>query len=242
MLDFYAIESPLAQPRNAVLGQAISAVIGTAVCKLLALSPHFEAVRWLGASLACALATAAMGLTGTVHPPAGATALMAVLNDDVSSLGWFLLAPVLLGCTLMLSVALLVNNIQRRFPYYWWSPEETGSFWRRDGKTHETEKGAALSRTPTKTAGDGTDVDIEASGAGTSDDDASNASGTLGGGTVGTSSHDLERHPTTAEFVEHDDADGEDRLIVTKFHVRIPKRMYLTDEEKLMLEIISQRL
>jgi len=131
VLDFYAIESPLAQPRNAIFGQLISALTGVAVCKVFRLSEHFEVVRWIGASLACALATAFMGLTGTVHPPAGATALMAVLNDDVARLGWLLPAPVLLGCGLMLTVALLVNNIQRRFPLYWWSPEEMGVWWKR---------------------------------------------------------------------------------------------------------------
>lgn len=66
VLDFYAIESPLAQPRNAILGQLVSALVGVATCKLFMLSPHFEAIRWLGASFACAMATAAMGL---VRPP-----------------------------------------------------------------------------------------------------------------------------------------------------------------------------
>lgn len=94
-------------------------------------APHFEAVRWLGASLACACATALMALTEMVHPPAGATALMAVLEPNVSELGWFLFLPLLLGCILMLRVALLVNNIQRWFPFYWWSPGETGGYWRR---------------------------------------------------------------------------------------------------------------
>ncbi|KAK0736462.1 HPP family-domain-containing protein [Apiosordaria backusii] len=128
VLDFYAIESPLAQPRNAILGQIVASVTGIIVCKLFALlgPEEFERVRWLGGSLACGLSTAVMALTGTVHPPAGATALMAVVDEDISNLGWYVLVPVSLGCGLMLVVALLVNNIQRRFPYYWWSPSETG--------------------------------------------------------------------------------------------------------------------
>ncbi|KAK4668982.1 uncharacterized protein QC764_700950 [Podospora pseudoanserina] len=131
VLDFYAIESPLAQPRNAILGQILASITGIIVCKLFALlgPEEFERVRWLGGALSCGLATAVMALTGTVHPPAGATALMAVVDDDVSRLGWYVLVPVSLGCGLMLIVALLVNNIQRRFPFYWWSPSETGLFW-----------------------------------------------------------------------------------------------------------------
>lgn len=136
VLDFYAIESPLAQPRNAILGQLVASVTGVIICKLFALSNHFESIRWLGGALSCATATMVMALTGTVHPPAGATALMIVADQDVSQLGWFVLAPVSLGCALMLVVALLVNNIQRRFPFYWWSPGKTGQWWeqRKEGR------------------------------------------------------------------------------------------------------------
>lgn len=121
MLEFFAIDSPLAQPRNAVFGQVIASIIGVGVCKLFALSPHFESIRWVGGALACATTTAVMALTKTVHPPAGATALLAVTNDDSLKLGWYLIPVMLLGCALMLGTALLVNNIQRRFPTYWWT-------------------------------------------------------------------------------------------------------------------------
>lgn len=209
VLDFYAIESPLAQPRNAIFGQLISAIIGVAIAKLFALDPYFASVRWLGAALACAVATVLMGLTGTVHPPAGATALMAVLDDDVVNLGWFLLAPVMLGCVLMLATALLVNNIQRRFPYYWWSPEEMGARW----KSKNKEKQKEVDNAP-------------------STDDVASV------GRERASSGDLEA-PEPQATVEFTD---EQRLVVTKGHVQIPNSMYLTFEEKLVLETLSQRL
>jgi len=123
VLEFYAIESPLAQPRNAFFGQAISSTVGVAVCKLFRLSPRFDTIRWLGGALSCASATALMVLTKTVHPPAGATALLAVVQDDAAKLGWMLIPDVMLGCVLMLSTALLLNNIPRQFPMYWWTPE-----------------------------------------------------------------------------------------------------------------------
>ncbi|KAH8173572.1 HPP family protein [Sarocladium implicatum] len=123
VLEFYSIESPLAQPRNAIFGQIISALVGVAICKLFKLSDSFEEYRWAGGALACALATSMMALTKTVHPPAGATALLAVIDDSVVHLGWFLVPVMMLGCGLMLAVALLVNNIERRFPVYWWTPE-----------------------------------------------------------------------------------------------------------------------
>ena len=128
-MDFYAIESPLAQPRNSILGQAIAGIVGVSTCKLFALSPDFEELRWLAAALSCASATSLMALTGTIHPPAGATALMAVADETVAGLGWFLIPMVLFGCVLMQVAALLVNNIQRRYPVYWWTPEVVGTFW-----------------------------------------------------------------------------------------------------------------
>lgn len=146
VLEFYTIEAPLAQPRNAILGQVISAVVGTIVAtifggpeKLLqstsddpTLGSGSLVYRWVGGALACAAATACMALTGTVHPPAGATALMAVVDDRILRIGWWYVPIVLLGCALMLVVALLVNNVQRTFPIYWWSPESTGSMWQKN--------------------------------------------------------------------------------------------------------------
>jgi CBS-domain-containing membrane protein len=123
VLNFYAIESPLAQPRNAILGQVIASIVGVGVCKLFLLSPHFESIRWIGGALACAAATALMAMTKTVHPPAGSTALLAVVTDEVIPLGWWMVPLVLLGAVLMVTVALAINNIQRVFPIYWWTPE-----------------------------------------------------------------------------------------------------------------------
>lgn len=124
VLEFYAIESPLAQPRNALLGQVFSAIIGVATCKLFLLSDDFASLQWLGGAIACAAATAVMALTKTVHPPAGATALLAVTDARIVALGWFLIPVMVLGCSLMITVALLVNNIGRKFPLYWWTPAE----------------------------------------------------------------------------------------------------------------------
>jgi hypothetical protein len=63
-----------------------------------------------------------MGFTNTIHPPAGATALLAVTANEITELGWFLLPMILLGSVLMIAVACVVNNIQRTFPIFWWTP------------------------------------------------------------------------------------------------------------------------
>jgi CBS-domain-containing membrane protein len=118
VLIYGAISSPLAQPRNLVGGHVISGLIGVAMYQNFGDSP------WLAAALAVSLAIAAMHLTKTLHPPGGATALIAIVgSDQVHALGYFFaVVPVALGALLMLVVALVVNNIprDRYYPMYWW--------------------------------------------------------------------------------------------------------------------------
>lgn len=119
VLQFSAIDSPFAQPRNAFVSQVIASVIGVGIAKLFALNPHSKHLPELGGPLACAITTALMALTNTIHPPAGATALLAVTQTQ--AMGWWLIPVMLLGVALMQATALLVNNIQRRYPVYWWT-------------------------------------------------------------------------------------------------------------------------
>lgn len=95
--------------------------MGVGIAKLFALNSHAQQYLSLGGALACGLTTAAMHLTSTVHPPAGATALLAVTNEQMANLGWFLFPIMILGVVLMQLVALIINNIQRQYPLYWWT-------------------------------------------------------------------------------------------------------------------------
>jgi len=124
ILEYNAIESPLSQPRNLILGHFLAAVVGVGVTKLFALlpAPRFEELRWLAGALSVGIASTVMGFTKTVHPPAGATALLAATTPEMTDLGWWLLPLVLLACALMLASAMLVNNLYKRFPLYWWTP------------------------------------------------------------------------------------------------------------------------
>lgn len=118
VLIYGAIRSPLAQPRNLLGGHILSALVGVTAGKLLGGEP------WLAAAAAVSVAIAVMHMTATVHPPGGATALIAVIGGEgVRSLGYFyVLMPVAVGAVLMLLVALVVNNLApgRRYPEFWW--------------------------------------------------------------------------------------------------------------------------
>lgn len=117
VLIYGAIRSPLAQPRNLIGGHVLSAIIGVTAYQLLGQQP------WLAAALAVSTSIALMHLTKTLHPPGGATALIAVIGGDaVHSLGYlYVLIPVALGAGVMLLIALIVNNIpkNRRYPEFW---------------------------------------------------------------------------------------------------------------------------
>ncbi len=118
VLIYAAIDSPLAQPRNLVGGHVLSAIVGVTVFQLL------PEPAWLTAALAVSLAIALMHVTKTVHPPGGATALIAVIGSPkVHALGYgYVLVPVAAGVAIMLAVALLINNIRRgkRYPAFWY--------------------------------------------------------------------------------------------------------------------------
>ncbi|KAI9788118.1 MAG: hypothetical protein M1835_002459 [Candelina submexicana] len=159
ILEYNTIESPLAQPRNSILGHFLSALVGVIITKLFQLSPQFENLRWLAGALSCGLASAVMGLTRTTHPPAGATALLAAVDPQVSALGWFLLPLVLLSSVLMLGSALAINNIQRQFPTFWWTPSSLSKTRNSNSTTtttttttHDIEKVASGAKSSTSVA------------------------------------------------------------------------------------------
>lgn len=117
VLIYGAVKSPLAQPRNLLGGHVLSALVGVASFQLFA--PNL----WLSGAVAVASAIAAMHATRTLHPPGGATALIAVIGgDNIHALGyWYALVPAAAGAFVMLIIALLVNNIpkSRRYPEFW---------------------------------------------------------------------------------------------------------------------------
>ena len=117
VLIYGAVRSPLAQPRNLMGGHVLSAIVGVSAQLWLGGTP------WLAAAVAVSVAIAIMHLTRTLHPPGGATALIAVIGgDSVHQLGYlYALLPAALGASVMLVIALLVNNIPktRKYPEFW---------------------------------------------------------------------------------------------------------------------------
>lgn len=113
VLIYGVINSPLAQPRNLIGGHLVCALIGVTVHKLI---PN---EIWLASALAVALSIVAMQITKTLHPPGGATALIANIGSEkIKALGYgYVLSPVLTGVIILFVVALIFNNISKSRSY-----------------------------------------------------------------------------------------------------------------------------
>jgi CBS-domain-containing membrane protein len=123
VLLFAVPHGVLSQPWPVFGGNLISALIGVSCAQAIA-DPI------LAAAFAVGLAIGAMHYLRCLHPPGGATALVAVLGGDaVRELGYgYLLSPVLENVLIILAVAVLVNLPfrHRRYPAPLSSPAETG--------------------------------------------------------------------------------------------------------------------
>lgn len=117
VLVYGAVKSPLAQPRNLIGGHVLSALVGVASYRV------FGETLWIAAALAVSLAIVVMLATRTLHPPGGATALIAVVGGQkIHALGFlYAFVPVGAGALILLVIALMVNNLarDRRYPEFW---------------------------------------------------------------------------------------------------------------------------
>ena len=114
VLVYGAIQSPLSQPRNLIGGHVISALVGVSIQQLL------PDLLWLSAPLAVSASIVLMQITKTLHPPGGATALIAIIGSEkIKALGyWYVLSPVLTGVLILFLTAVIFNNMtpERSYP------------------------------------------------------------------------------------------------------------------------------
>lgn len=94
-------DSPLAKTKNVVGGHLLSAAIGIIIVNTLG-------NNWFTTALAVGLAISLMIATGTIHPPGGATAVIAVWTQQSFS---FLVTPILVGLCMLILVGKLVNYL-----------------------------------------------------------------------------------------------------------------------------------
>ncbi len=132
VLIYGAVNSPLAQPKNLIGGHILSAIVGVISYKL------FEPNLFIAAAIAVSTAILVMQLTLTLHPPGGATALIAVIgNDQIHDLGFFyVLVPVFSGAVILFLIAFIINNIPKNRAY----PQSYKDFLKKHYKRHKRKK------------------------------------------------------------------------------------------------------
>ena len=96
--------SPLAEPKNIFLGHTLSALSGVAIFALMGSS-------FISLGIAVGLAVFVMATFDSIHPPAGANPIIAILGGKGLS---FVLMPVALGAVVIILFALFYNKLLGR--------------------------------------------------------------------------------------------------------------------------------
>jgi len=113
VLVFAIPHGKLSQPWPLIGGSVVSAIIGVSCFKLI--SDPF-----LAAGLAVGISIGVMHLLGCIHPPGGATALVAVIGGPaITDLGYaYVWAPILLNVMIIFVIAISFNSLfpWRRYP------------------------------------------------------------------------------------------------------------------------------
>lgn len=103
VIVFGAPKSDFAKARNVIGGHFISALLGVTIMKI-----GFNDL-WLSCALAVSLSITCMMITQTLHPPGGATSLIACIGSPkIIALGYsYIVFPVLIGAIILLLISRL---------------------------------------------------------------------------------------------------------------------------------------
>ena len=97
-------ESPLAHPKSVFFGHILSAFSGVIVFSFMGFSS-------ISVGLGVALAIFLMIITKTIHPPAGANPIIAILG--AKEIG-FIIMPVAAGASFIVIFAIIYNKLLKR--------------------------------------------------------------------------------------------------------------------------------
>ena len=97
-------DSPLAKPKNLILGHILSALSGVIIF-------YFLGNTFISLGFGVALAIFVMMITNTVHPPAGANPIIVILTGQSLD---FIFLPVALGAIIIVAFAYLYNKLLNR--------------------------------------------------------------------------------------------------------------------------------
>ena len=102
-------ESPFAQPKNVFFGHLVTALVGVVFVAFIPL-PMF-----INIALAVGVGIFLMILLNIVHPPAGGNPIMVIIGSVSYD---YLLSPIIFGCIIIISLAILINKflLKKNYP------------------------------------------------------------------------------------------------------------------------------
>ena len=102
-------ESPFAQPKNVFFGHLVTALVGVIFVAFVPL-PMF-----INIALAVGIGIFFMILLNIVHPPAGGNPIMVIIGSVSYD---YLLSPIIFGCIIIISLAILINKflLKKNYP------------------------------------------------------------------------------------------------------------------------------
>ena len=102
-------ESPFAQPKNVFFGHLVTALVGVVFVTLISLPVY------INIALAVGVGIFLMILLNIVHPPAGGNPIMVIIGSVSYD---YLLSPIIFGCIIIISLAILINRflLKKNYP------------------------------------------------------------------------------------------------------------------------------
>jgi CBS-domain-containing membrane protein len=102
-------ESPFAQPKNVFFGHLATALVGVVFVTLVPLP------LYINIALAVGVGIFLMILLNIVHPPAGGNPIMVIIGSVSYD---YLLSPIIFGCIIIISLAILINRflLKKNYP------------------------------------------------------------------------------------------------------------------------------
>ncbi|CAI5760346.1 unnamed protein product [Candida verbasci] len=141
ILTFNVNTSPLAQPRNVFFGHFIASLIGVCIQKLFSLSETGINHYYISGALSVSVASVVLTILNCAHPPAGASALLPSIDEQIRQMSWWYLPVQIISSILMIVVACIMGNIIRVYPTYWWSPLPLGQKYQKEEEEKEVKEG-----------------------------------------------------------------------------------------------------
>ena len=102
-------ESPFAQPKNVFFGHLVTALVGVIFVALVPLPIY------INIALAVGVGIFLMILLNIVHPPAGGNPIMVIIGSVSYD---YLISPIIFGCIIIISLAILINKflLKKNYP------------------------------------------------------------------------------------------------------------------------------